>query len=129
MNSNPGKSPSSSEIIIKLNEWLNIIGGEAENKLKAFNKDKKLNNIKKGKSLNIAKSEVENKMKRQFLESDEINEKLPIIKKNIKESKPYNIIDINKSLSKLKTSKTAVNIEVSDDQLTLCIYLEIKFYI
>ncbi|KAF0333075.1 hypothetical protein F8M41_017047 [Gigaspora margarita] len=102
------------EIIIKLNKWLNI-----------FRKNKRLNNIGRNKSLNIFECEIKNKIKRQFLESDEINEKLPIIKENLKDvytSKPYNITDINKSLSKLKTSKTAVNIEVSDDQLTLCIY-------
>ncbi|CAG8827469.1 13351_t:CDS:1, partial [Gigaspora margarita] len=74
-----------------------------------------LNNIRRDK----------NKIKRQFLESDKINEKLPIIKENLKDiytSKPYSITDISKNLSKLKSSKTAVNLEVLDDQLTLCIY-------
>ncbi|RIB21568.1 hypothetical protein C2G38_1086366 [Gigaspora rosea] len=154
MDSNPRKRPTSSEIIIKLNEWINIIGCEAENKIKGceaenkikkckkcpmfrkiiiklnkwstiFRKNKRLNNIGRDKSLNIIESEIKNKIKRQFLDSDEVNKKLPIIKENLKDiytSKPYNMTDINKSLSKLKTSKTAVNIEVSDDQLTLCIY-------
>ena len=51
MDSYPKKHPKSSEMIIKLNEWLNTIG-----------------------------SEIENKIKSQFLESDEINKKFSTIK-------------------------------------------------
>ncbi|CAG8505479.1 1431_t:CDS:2 [Gigaspora margarita] len=68
------------------------------------------------------KSLADDKIKYQFLESDEINKQLPTVKENLKDiyiSIPYNITEINKSLSKLKASKTAVNIE---DQLTLCIH-------
>ncbi|CAG8519168.1 12012_t:CDS:2 [Gigaspora margarita] len=38
----------------------------------------------KNKRLKIIEDEVRNKIKSQFLESDEINKKLPLIKKNIK---------------------------------------------
>ncbi|RIB21570.1 kinase-like domain-containing protein [Gigaspora rosea] len=123
MDSNPGKRPTSSEIINKINEWLNIIESEAENKIKKRSMFREII-IKLNKWSNIFRRN-KRLIKRQFLESDKINEKLPIIKENLKDiytSKPYNIIDINKSLSKLKISKTAVNIEVTDDQLTLCIY-------
>ena len=86
MDSDPEKRPKSSEIIIKLNEWLNTIG-----------------------------SEIENKIKSQFLESDEINKNLSTIKENLKNvytSKAYNITEINKSLSKLKISKPVSTVEV-----------------
>ncbi|CAG8780767.1 26722_t:CDS:1, partial [Gigaspora margarita] len=88
-------------------------------------RNKSLDIIGKNKSLNIIENETENKIKSQFLESDEINKRLSIIRENLKDiyiSKAYNITEINRSLSKLKTSKTVVNIEVPDDQLTLCIY-------
>ncbi|RIB26592.1 hypothetical protein C2G38_2163023 [Gigaspora rosea] len=65
----------------------------------------------------MIESEIENKIKSQFLESDEINKKLPTIKENIKNvyiSKAYNATEINKSLSKLKVSKTVGIIEVPD---------------
>ncbi|RIB30110.1 kinase-like domain-containing protein [Gigaspora rosea] len=71
MDSDPEKRPTSCEIIIKLNEWLNIIVNEVENKIKS-----------------------------QFLESDDINKKFSTIKENIKNvysSKAYNITEINKS--------------------------------
>ncbi|CAG8593737.1 7155_t:CDS:1, partial [Dentiscutata heterogama] len=59
------------------------------------------------------KTEIE----KQFLESDKINENLPIIKEkfnNIYTSKPFNTLEISERLSKLKLSKS-VGIEVPND--------------
>ncbi|KAF0371979.1 kinase-like domain-containing protein [Gigaspora margarita] len=89
MNSDPEKRPNISEIITKLNEWLNIIENEAESRIK-----------------------------KQFLESDEISKNLPMVTEkinNIYTSKPYNISEISARLSKICISKTAGVIEVPDD--------------
>ncbi|CAG8780571.1 7511_t:CDS:2, partial [Gigaspora margarita] len=55
--------------------------------------------------LNITRSEVKNTIRIEFLESDENNKKLPIIKETLKNgytSKPYNITEINKAYQNRK---------------------------
>ncbi|RIB29946.1 hypothetical protein C2G38_2055253 [Gigaspora rosea] len=96
MGSDPEKRPTSSEIIIKLNEWLVIVNDEW---------------------IDIIGNEAEKKIKSQFLESDEFNKNFSTIKENLKNiytSKAYNLTEINKSLSKLKISKPVGTVEVPD---------------
>ncbi|RIB29977.1 hypothetical protein C2G38_2055363, partial [Gigaspora rosea] len=60
-------------------------------------------------------NKCQNKIKSQFLESNEINKKLAAIKENINNiytSKAYNITEINKSLSKLKISIPVSTVDV-----------------
>ncbi|RIB13105.1 hypothetical protein C2G38_2099211, partial [Gigaspora rosea] len=88
MNSDPEKRPNISEIITKLNEWLNIIENKSENRIR-----------------------------KQFLESDEISKALPMITEKLNDiytSKPYNISEISARLSKIYISKTASDIDVPD---------------
>ncbi|RIB14163.1 hypothetical protein C2G38_2018722 [Gigaspora rosea] len=119
MDSDPEKRPKSREIIDELKKWLKIIGYEFKDKDKWIDNYAFRSGVEyKNKRLKVIEDEVRNKIKSQFLESDEINKKLPLIKKNRKNvytSKPYNITEISKSLLKLKASKTMGIIEIPDD--------------
>ncbi|RIB27414.1 hypothetical protein C2G38_2062102 [Gigaspora rosea] len=94
MNSDPEKRPNISEIITKLNEWLNIIEKDSESRIK------------------------KQSLEKQFLESDEINKNLPMITEklnNIYTSKPYNISEICTRLSKIYGTKPVDIVKVPDD--------------
>ncbi|RIB26185.1 hypothetical protein C2G38_2065597 [Gigaspora rosea] len=129
MNSDPEKRPSITEIITKLDEWLNIIKNESEIIGEIITElDKRWNIIKnEGESrnenqflerwLNII--ENESRIKNQFLESDEISKNLPIILKKLSKSsyasKPYNTSEIGRRLSRKHAIKSTGNIKVPDD--------------
>ncbi|CAG8830027.1 40667_t:CDS:1, partial [Gigaspora margarita] len=67
------------EIIYELNQWLKIIGYEVT----VFEPYIRSGVENKNKQLKIIEDEIRNKIKGQFLESDEINKKLPLFKKTI----------------------------------------------
>ncbi|KAF0450387.1 sel1 repeat family protein [Gigaspora margarita] len=63
-------------------------------------------------------NENECRIKKQFIESDEINKNLPIVTENsnnIYISKPYNISEISKRLSKIYGTKNIRDIEIPDN--------------
>ncbi|RIB27410.1 hypothetical protein C2G38_2062085 [Gigaspora rosea] len=125
MNSDPEKRPNISEIITKLNEWLNIIENKNEiiceiiavlDKKRNVSVNEIVNKIEKQFLGDLVK--IEGRVKKQFLESDKISKNLPMVTEkinNIYISKPYNVSEISMKLSKIYISKTAGDIEVPDD--------------
>ncbi|CAG8666625.1 9079_t:CDS:1, partial [Dentiscutata heterogama] len=104
----PSKRPTSKEIIIEFEKWVKLVNDDYDEENFCIFFDE-INGIFIDKS--------ENEIEKQFLESDKINENLPIIKEkfnNIYTSKPYNTINISSALSKLSVSKSA-GIEIPDD--------------
>ncbi|RIB27401.1 hypothetical protein C2G38_2160596, partial [Gigaspora rosea] len=66
----------------------------------------------------IVENKNKNRIRKQFLESDEISKNLPMVTEkinNIYTSKPFNVTEISVKLSKIYISKTASDIEVLDD--------------
>ncbi|CAG8854635.1 33187_t:CDS:1, partial [Gigaspora margarita] len=93
------------EIITKLNEWLYIIENKKiiENKSDIVHESdiKSASDIKKE---IIVENESENRIRKQFLENDEISKTLPMITEKLSDiytSKPYNISEIHTRLSKI----------------------------
>ncbi|RIB12576.1 hypothetical protein C2G38_2100626, partial [Gigaspora rosea] len=103
MNSEPEKRPKIIEIIAKLDEWLKIIKNENENK-------------NENESENSDENSSESRIKKQFLESDEISKSLPTITEKLNNaytSKRYHISEIGSKSPDLHIfSKTA---KVPDD--------------
>ncbi|RIB09967.1 hypothetical protein C2G38_2107276 [Gigaspora rosea] len=121
----PEKQPNICEIITKLDGWLNII----ENKNEFFGEiiaelDTKWNIGANESENKIEKQflgdlvENESRIKKQFLESDELSKNFSVLTEkfnNIYTSKPYNISEICSRLSKMGITKCASIIEVPDD--------------
>ncbi|RIB27411.1 hypothetical protein C2G38_2062088 [Gigaspora rosea] len=126
MNSDPEKRPNISEIITKLNEWLNI-ANENENKIEeelfgsGFDFIENVSSwfdVIKNESGSFDFIDNESRIKNQFLESDKISKNLPMITEkinNIYTSKPYNISEICTKLSKIYGTKTVSDIEIPSD--------------
>ncbi|RIB01899.1 hypothetical protein C2G38_2126511 [Gigaspora rosea] len=124
MNSDPDKRPNVNEIITKLNGWLNIIvnkkiiESDIENESGIENKsgvehESDIKSASDIKNESIVENEGENRIRKQFLENDEVSKTLPMITEKLNDmytSKPYYISEIS-----AKFSKTAGIIEVPND--------------
>ncbi|CAG8844891.1 20038_t:CDS:1, partial [Gigaspora margarita] len=95
------------EIITKLYEWLKIVGNkkiksdiENESDIKnesAVENEGIIENESVVENESVIENESENEIRKQFLESDDISKKLPMITEelnNIYTSKPYNVSEI-----------------------------------
>ncbi|RIB27062.1 hypothetical protein C2G38_90770 [Gigaspora rosea] len=146
MSSDPDKRPNVREIINRLNQWSNIIEGDIENEFDIDIENMSdqsrnyLHTLKNGYrtfvslykkffkpiSINIENvSDIKNvsdidksRIKKQFIENDEINKNLPMITEklnNIYASKSYFISEFGAQLSKIYTTKSVDIIKVPND--------------
>ncbi|RIB12571.1 hypothetical protein C2G38_2100603 [Gigaspora rosea] len=128
MNSDLEKRPSISEIIAKLDKWLTIIENKDEIISEIIAEQDKTSNIIVNESENKIEKQmlgrwfdfIENeiRIKKQFLESDELSKNFSVLTEelnNIYTSKPYNLSEICSRSSKVCITKIASVIEVPDD--------------